>query len=249
MEFDWLDCPDLMQSDNVTWPSMVAEDLSVFSFDVGHKPSGKAAAEDDSLATAQASTDNTVNSNASPPTATIAIQGSSTLVPVPIDDDDLASKVDTIASMDDTANSRPAPAATTVLPGSSKLVPVDVDADDLTSMIDTVEGPPDSSSDSSSNSSISENPPKDLQGESLDFHKIIYSGTYYVDSLEDMDTERPEEAPDPVMVDANTSNHPTTPLLSVGDQQQTLGDGPPTAPPPKEPTSLGPALAGLGRWV
>ncbi len=67
MEFDWLDCPDLMQSDTITWLSMVAEDLSVVTFDVGHKPSGQATAEDDSLATAQASTDNTVNSTTNPP--------------------------------------------------------------------------------------------------------------------------------------------------------------------------------------
>jgi len=67
MEFDWLDCPDLMQSDNVTCPSMVAKDLSVFTFDVGHKPSGKAMADDDSLATAQASMANTANSDTGPP--------------------------------------------------------------------------------------------------------------------------------------------------------------------------------------
>jgi len=137
-----------------------------------------------------------VNSNASPPTVPITIQGSSTLAPVTIDDDDLASKVDTITSMDNTADSPPAPAASAVLLGSSKLAPVDMDADDLASMIDTVEGPPDSSSDSSSNLSISEDPPKDLQGEPLDYHKIIFSGTYYVDPPDDMDTERPEEAPD-----------------------------------------------------
>ncbi len=64
----------------------------------------------------------------------------------------------------------------------------------------------------------------------------------------DMETECPEEAPDPVMVDDNLPNHSTTLLLSVGDQQQTLRDGPPTAPP-KEPTNPGPASAGLGEWV
>jgi len=46
-----------------------------------------------------------------------------------------------------------------------------------------------------------------------------------------METECPEEAPDPVMDDATMPDYSTTPLLSVGDQQQTLGDGPPTAPP------------------
>ncbi len=54
MEFDWLDCPDLNQAEDVTHPAMGAEDLSVITFDKGHKPSGKAAADDDSLATAQA---------------------------------------------------------------------------------------------------------------------------------------------------------------------------------------------------
>ncbi len=54
MEFDWLDCPDLNQVEDVTHPTIGAEDLSVVTFDVGHKPSGKAAADDDSLATAQA---------------------------------------------------------------------------------------------------------------------------------------------------------------------------------------------------
>ncbi len=47
MEFDWLDCPNLMQTDDVNQPSIGTEDLSVISFDVGHKPSGKAAADDD----------------------------------------------------------------------------------------------------------------------------------------------------------------------------------------------------------
>jgi len=111
------------------------------------------------------------------------------------------------------------------------LKPVDVNADDLTSMIDTIDGPSDSSSDSSSSSSISEYPPDDLQGDPLDYHKIIFSGNYYVDPPADMATEHPEEAPDPVMIDTNMPDYSTTPLLSVGDQQQTLGDGPPTAPP------------------
>jgi len=133
--------------------------------------------------------------------------------------------------MDNTADSTPAPTVSAVLPGSSKLTLVDIDADDLASMIDTVDGPPDSSSDSSSSSSISEDPPNDPQGEPLDYHKIIFLGTYYVDPPDDMETEHPEEAPDPVMADANKSDHSTTPLLSVGDQQQTLGDGPLTAPP------------------
>jgi len=64
----------------------------------------------------------------------------------------------------------------------------------------------------------------------LDFHKVLFSGTYYVDPLAEMESERPKEAPDPVTDDATMPDYSTTPLLSVGDQQQTLGDGPPTAP-------------------
>jgi len=202
MEFDWLDCPDLMQTDNVNCPSIVAEDLSIVTFDAGHKPSGKATADNDSLATAQASIDNTANSNTASPQASTVIQGSSNLAPVNVDDDDLASKVDTVTSIANTVNSTAAPAAPTAIPGSSKLTPVDVDADNLASMINTVDAPSDSSSDSSSNSSISEDPPNDTQEGSLDYHKVLFSGTYYVDLPEDMETECPKEAPDPIMDDA-----------------------------------------------
>jgi len=54
MELDWLDCPDLNQVEDITCPAMGTEDLSVVTFDKGHKPSGKATADNDSLATAQA---------------------------------------------------------------------------------------------------------------------------------------------------------------------------------------------------
>jgi len=67
MEFDWLDCPNLMQAEDVNQPTIGIEDLSVASFDMGHKPSGKAAGDDDSLATAQASIANIANSNTAPP--------------------------------------------------------------------------------------------------------------------------------------------------------------------------------------
>jgi len=61
MEFDWLDCPDLAQSEVVNQPIIDTNDLSVSSFNAGHKPSGcKAAADDDSLTTAQASVASTV---------------------------------------------------------------------------------------------------------------------------------------------------------------------------------------------
>jgi len=67
MEFDWLDCPDLNQVEDITWPAMGAEDLSVVTFDKDHKPSGKAAADDDSLATAQASVNTTSGSTSAHP--------------------------------------------------------------------------------------------------------------------------------------------------------------------------------------
>jgi len=160
----------------------------------------------------------------------------------------MTSKVNTVTFISETVDSNAGPTALTAIPGSTKLTPVDINADNLASMIGTVDTPSDSSSDSSSNSSISEDPPNDTQEGFLDFHKVLFSGTYYMDPLADMEAECPKEAPDPVMDDATMPDYSTTPLSSVGDQQQTLGDGPPTAPP-KEPTNLGPALAGPGRWV
>jgi len=77
-EFDWLDCPT--QSDTVNWPAIDTEDLSVTSFDAGHKPSGKVVADNDSLAMAQASVAGTVPSSAS-----TTIQGSSKLAPINVD--------------------------------------------------------------------------------------------------------------------------------------------------------------------
>jgi len=152
------------------------------------------------------------------------------LAPVNVNDDDLASKVNTVTSIANTVNSTSASAAPATIQGSSKLTPVDVDADNLTSMIDTVDAPSDSSSDSSSYSYISEGPPDDIQEGSLDYHKDLFSGTYYVDPLDDMETEHPKEAPDPVTEDAAMPDYFTTPLLSVGDQQPQ---------PPEEPTNLG----------
>jgi len=113
-------------------------------------------------------------------------------------------------------------------------------------MADTANASVESSSDSSSDSSISEDPP---EGSSGAFTNCVFYhlAATSVAPPEDMETELPEEAPDPVMDDADMPNHSSIPLSSVGDQQQTLGDGPPTAP--QEPTSPGPALAGLGGWV
>jgi len=67
MEFDWLDCPDLNQVEDVTQPAMCAEDLSVVIFDKDHKPSVKPAGNDNSLATAQASINSTSGSTSGPP--------------------------------------------------------------------------------------------------------------------------------------------------------------------------------------
>ncbi len=96
IKFDWLDCPDLTQSDMVDWPAIGTEDLSIASFDTGHKPSGKVADYNDSLATAQVSVAGMVDSNATPPSSSNVIQGSSKLVPVNVDANDLASMADTV---------------------------------------------------------------------------------------------------------------------------------------------------------
>jgi len=61
MEFDWLDSPNLNQTENIHQPTISMEDLSIVSFDAGHKPSGKVADNADSLA--PASVANAVNSN------------------------------------------------------------------------------------------------------------------------------------------------------------------------------------------
>jgi len=95
MEFGWLDCPDLTQTDAVDWPAIDTDDLSVASFIAGHKPSCEVADDNNSLATAQASVAGIVDPNATPP-ASNAIQGSSKLVPVDVNADDLASMVNTV---------------------------------------------------------------------------------------------------------------------------------------------------------
>jgi len=96
MEFNWLDCPDLTQSDTVDRPAINTEDLSIASFDAGHKPSGKVIDDNDSLATAQASVAGMVNSNAAPLAASTAIQGSSKLTPVDVNANYLASMANTV---------------------------------------------------------------------------------------------------------------------------------------------------------
>jgi len=55
MTFDWLDCPDLVQADMVDHPLINTNDLSISFFDTGHCPSGKVAANDNSLAMTKAS--------------------------------------------------------------------------------------------------------------------------------------------------------------------------------------------------
>jgi len=248
MEFDWLDCPDLNQTEDVTHPTIGTEDLSVVSFDASHKPSGTAAADGDSLTTAQALVTNTAGSNSAPPSTSTVIQGSSKLAPIDAEANDLAFMADTVASNAGTADSNAAPPTTnTATQGSSKLAPINVDANDLAFMADTAYPSVESSSDSSSDSSISEDPPEDP---SEDFTTRMFYCLAATSAAppEDMEMELPEEDPDPVTDDANIPDHSTALLSSVGDPQQTLGDGPPTAPP-KESTSLGHALAGLGGWV
>jgi len=106
---------------------------------------------------------------------------------------------------------------------------VDVDADNLAFMEDFVYNASSSSRSSSSSS--------------LEDHPNSASGA----PLEDMKTEPPNEEPNPDAADAAMQDSSTVPLQSVGDHQQTLGDGPPTDPPPS--TNPGPALADPGRWV
>jgi len=114
------------------------------------------------------------------PPASAAIQGSSKLAPIDVDADDLASMTDMVASIADTVESNAAPpAASTATQGSSKLTPVDVDADDLASMTDTADAASEPSSDSSSDSSISEDPPDDTQEVPLEHHKFHYPGATY----------------------------------------------------------------------
>jgi len=67
MEFDWLDCLELTQADTVDQPAIDTDDLSAASFDAGHKPSGKVVANNNSLATAQASVVSMVNLDAASP--------------------------------------------------------------------------------------------------------------------------------------------------------------------------------------
>jgi len=64
--------------------------LSVTSFDAGQKPSGKVADANDSLTMGQASISGMTDLYATPPSTSNVIQGSSKLVPVDVDANDLA---------------------------------------------------------------------------------------------------------------------------------------------------------------
>ncbi len=106
-----------------------------------------------------------VNSSNVPPSASMAIQGLSQLALVDANANDLASMADTVLSNAGTVHSDAAPPATnTATHGSSQLAPIDVDTDDLASMADTANTSVESSLDSSSDSSISEDPPEDSSG-------------------------------------------------------------------------------------
>jgi len=119
--------------------------------------------------------------------------------------------------------------ASTTVQGARTLVLVDVDADDLASMEDSIYNPYSSSSSSSSASQAD--------------HPDLASAT----PLEHMEMELPNEEPIPDATNVAMLDSSTVPLQSVGDHQQTLGDGPPE--PCKESTNPGPALADPGRWV
>ncbi len=153
----------------------------------------------------------------------MAIQGSATLAPVDVEANDLPSMADTVASNASTVHSDAAPPATnTAAKGSSQLAPINVDIDDLASMADMVDASVESSLDSSSDSSISEDPPGVSSG--VFTHHVFYCSAATSEAPpEDMETEPPDAAPDPVMDDDDMPDHPSTLLLSVGDQQK----GPP----------------------
>ena len=108
MEFDWLDCPDLSQADVVDRPLVNVEDLSVASFDAHHQAGGKTAdatADDDSLATAPKS----VSAAVDPTAAKDFVEGSGTsaLLAVDVDADDLASVADTVITSKGTPTTSP----------------------------------------------------------------------------------------------------------------------------------------------
>jgi len=96
MTFNGLNCPNLAQADKLNQPHIDTEDLSISSFNTSHLPGGKVAAEDNSLATAQAYVAGTVKDEADLALATTAAQVAKTLVPVDVDTDDLASMKDSI---------------------------------------------------------------------------------------------------------------------------------------------------------
>jgi len=150
---------------------------------------------------------------------------------VVVDANDLASMADTVASNAGIvySNATP-PATTTAIQGSSQLAPVNVNANDLASMADTAYASMESSSDSSSDSSISEDPLEDSPEGYLALCVFHCSGATSAAPPYDMEMELPEEDPDPVMDDTNMPHYSNLPLLSIGDPQHTLGDGPLTAP-------------------
>jgi len=279
MEFDWLDCPDLSQANVVDHPSLNVEDLSIASFNANHQASGgttEAMADDDSLATTQKS----VSAAVDPTAAKDFVEGSGTsaLVAVDVDADDLASLANTVIASTDTPTTSPPPSQTGALDTSqfpatategddldsmadtltvnsdtsmassspayiadgflANLAPVDLDNDDLGSLADTIAHHLASSSLASSQDLFDEDPPEDSAGD---------APPATMAPPDDMVMELPEADPNPVMADAALPTSSTTSLLSVGDQQQTLGMGPPTALS-QEPSTLGSALADLGRW-
>jgi len=150
---------------------------------------------------------------------------------------DLDSVADTLTVNLDTsmADSPPADTAGGFL---ANLAPVDFDDDDLGSQADTIAHSSDSSSSAYSQGLLDDDPPEDYAEDAPPATAA---------PPDDMVTELPEADPDPVTVDAALPISPTTPLLSVGDQQQTLGTGPPTALS-QEPSTPGSASADPGGW-
>jgi len=133
------------------------------------------------------------------------------------------------ASITGTIDKDAEPSAKTVALGAKSFMPVDIDADDLASVEDSFYN---SCSSSSSSSSSFKDPPNSTS----------------TAPPEDIKMELSEAEPDHVVEGVTMLDSTTVPLQSVGDQQQTLGDGTPHSPT-TESTNPGSASADLSGWV
>jgi len=89
---------------------------------MGHLPSGKVAANDNSLATAQASVAGTIEEDVDPPPAKTATQGAKILVSVDVDADDLTSMDDSLYNPSSSSSSS-SPSSKDYPPNSASTAP------------------------------------------------------------------------------------------------------------------------------